>query len=244
MESAEDQLIVQLIEKMHAKVPADKRLTSGVASQLLSTKFKSQLPSTDIASKKDLIEKTLARLQTPASAGIEPDSDEETEESSEADDSEGESTDDEDNGDDEDEEDLFDDSDDDDQHSDGEEPPRQKQRVEAGELSQLSPSQRLEGMLICLSKLHFRVPQRQGTEETDEHYIAECLVPFFRSKGLDPDRFTADDVRRYKIRQELKALEADGADVNLDRSQRRGRINASAASEPAPARPTFLDDEE
>jgi hypothetical protein len=78
-------------------------------------------------------------------------------------------------------------------------------------------------MLAFLKKCSIAVPRKKNDDESFEQYRDSVLKPVFASKELDPSDTSKNALRKWKVRAELLALQADGADVSLDRNQRRGK---------------------
>nr|CCC92899.1 conserved hypothetical protein [Trypanosoma congolense IL3000] len=101
-------------------------------------------------------------------------------------------------------------------------------------------------MAGCLKFVGYRVRPR-GESETKEEYLEGYLVPQFRENGLDPERYSREDARRYRIKREVELLQSDGADINLDRTQRSGRganvLGGKGAEVVQIKMSKFLDDE-
>ncbi|KPI83329.1 hypothetical protein ABL78_7638 [Leptomonas seymouri] len=188
---------------------------------------------------------------------------------------------DEDDEDDEDEEEL--DSDDEDSDCDSEaddddgEPDRKKARQEEldaiakkeqqqlkgapnGEASSHSGAaatlaERCKAMAECLRKLSYRV-RAPSDAETLEEYLQNFLIAEFKKHGMDPEKYSKSDIKRYRIKREVELLQQDGASLSLDRRNRAGRgfSNVEVSPDnhaPATSSPTtvakktsmFLDDE-
>lgn len=268
-----DTKLQSLIASIHAKVPADKKLSVDVVLKLLKAKFVPQFPGINFDDKVDVITRILASLQTPPShppahavserSGKVSDSgeDDESDEDSDEEDSDEEDSDEEaavEEGAEEDEEDdesdfSGDDSDDSDDDAEapgagGDEPAAKKPRIDpAATVADLTVDQRVEQMVFCANKLGYR-PRKPNEGETTESYLTAYLIPFFESKHMDPTKFSTDDIRRYKVRKELADLQADGGSLTLDRNCRRGRAVVTAAPPPPQSssmiKPVFLDEEE
>ena len=236
--------VLSCVQELLEKKPAGSVVTADVClAALKSPAFAGKVAGADLAAMKAEIEAYLARKQkapaaaqsssSVAAAGSDEDSDddasfeeeEESEESEEEEEGEEEES------------------------EEDEEPETKMSRVELGSSSDEN-AKRASDMVNCLRKLRVRIraigKQADGTafEESPEQYISTYLVPLFEKNGFDPNRFSSSDVTRYKLLKEAEALERDGANISLDRSQRQGRATfANAAPPPAPPKPAFMDDE-
>lgn len=208
-------------------------------------------------------------------SGSGDDDTEDEEASAESDDEEGDESDDDDD-DDEEEEDTEDEDDD----ASGDEPDRKKARAEEvdaiaqkaqqtlevpsssspgdGTNSTVSLAERCKAMAECLRKLSYRV-RAPTAEESLEAYLQNFLIAEFQKHGMDPDKYSKADIKRYHIKREVELLQQDGASLSLDRRNRAGRGfsnvsltpagdasgAAAAAAPPTVAKQTsmFLDDE-
>lgn len=256
-----DSKIEEILHKMLARLPAGKCITADVAVQVLKGKYQSDFAGVDFASKKELIQSILTKgaaapksdapkapVVAPPAKPPQDDADEDEDDDSSDDESfdeEAESGSGEESSSEDEEEENFDDSDDDEEDEEGGgedsgEPKLKKPRVEGDAAA--DDEQRCELMKYCLGKLGYRV-RKQNDGESAADYIKDVLVPYFIAKKLDPERYTAEDVKRYKILKELHDLQADGGNVELSRHQRRGRYVAPPQESTFTARPMFLDDE-
>lgn len=127
----------------------------------------------------------------------------------------------------------------------GETAPQDEEADDAGEddAAALPPAARAKGMTACLSKLHIRYRKPNDGEELAA-YIATYLTPLFVSHQLSPSKFAAHDIKKYKLRKELKELKQDGGNVELDRNMRRGKMTgATGTAAVTKQQYAFLDDE-
>lgn len=295
--STDEERLVLLVEKMHSRIPADKRLSTPVVVQLLSAKYKEQFPTiSDFATKAELITETLKRLQAPPPAPVaapvvtavkkpetttttattkkdsdnEDDSDADSDDESyhEEDEEESEEESDFDDDDDEDgseedsavekkdrpakrpreengkESDSSSSSEDEKDEDEGEEESEAKPDAPKEDVTQYSFEKRVEMMQNVISKLNYRTSRKQKEGESAEEYMNAVLIPVFTAKKLDPLALSTDDIRRYKLLKELGELQADGGNMNLDRSTRRGRYNPPPQQSATAPRPVFMDEEE
>lgn len=268
-----DGRICALVAKIHAKVPADKKLTAGVVVQLLGSKFQAQFPDVVFADKVAVIEAEIKRLQTPppTAAPAAPAAASTTAPAAEGDDDSDDDDDDSDASEELEEDEESDEelsssgSDDDDEESseeaeggvEGGEPAAKKARLEenAGRVGEdveesavagMEPAVRVPLMLAFTSKLGYR-PRKQTEGESIDEYLTSYLIPFFTSKQLNPNEFGRTAVKKYKLRKELHDLQADGGSLALDRTQRRGRgviVVPPPQSDNAAPKPVFMDEEE
>nr|CAJ2466784.1 unnamed protein product [Leishmania braziliensis] len=230
-----------------------------------------------------MIEKEKAAAGVTANGGASEEEDEDDSSTSDEDDSdEGDSEEDEeedgvsgsDDDDDFDSDEDDDDEDDDDDDDDGdntEEPKRKKTREEVVEgiavkeqqgpsdpSSATSVAERCKAMAECLRKLSYRV-RGPTAEESLEEYLQKFLSAEFEKHGMDPNKYSKSDIKRYRIQREVELLQQDGASLSLDRRNRAGRgfgdvtlskeaggsvTRATPSSAAASARKTsmFLDD--
>lgn len=116
-------------------------------------------------------------------------------------------------------------------------------------------AERCKAMAECLRKLAYRV-RAPSDAETLEDYLNNFLIVEFQKHGMDPEKYSKSDVKRYRIQREVELLQQDGASLALDRRNRAGRgfshieVTADGATSPAPAPAVvnkqasmFLDDE-
>ncbi|TPP51517.1 hypothetical protein CGC21_2925 [Leishmania donovani] len=125
--------------------------------------------------------------------------------------------------------------------------------------SAVSVAERCKAMAECLRKLSYHV-RAPTAEESLEDYLREYLLVEFEKHGMDPDKYSKSDIKRYRIKREVELLQQDGASLSLDRRNRAGRgfsnlavskeaggsgSQASPSPSAASARQTsmFLDDE-
>lgn len=83
-------------------------------------------------------------------------------------------------------------------------------------------SARCRDMVTCLKKLSHHTRAR-NTDESAQSYLNDYLIPTFVRHRLDPERYSAKDIRRYRALREVELLQQDGASLQLDRRQRMGR---------------------
>ncbi len=90
---------------------------------------------------------------------------------------------------------------------------------------QQSSEAQLDEMLRFLKKcgVASAVARKRNDDEAVSDYIANVVKPAFASKGLDPEDLSKAAVSRHKMRAELELLRQDGADLSLNREQRRGK---------------------
>ncbi|ORC85385.1 uncharacterized protein TM35_000351290 [Trypanosoma theileri] len=221
-----DGKLTGLIKTMLERVPKEKRLTVDVVLQLLGTKYATIFPAEYLSQKRQLLADIIQSFYNPENSNAEKqdkeqedsdddDDDDDDEEEEEGEEEEDEEEEDDDDGEDEEEED--DDDEEEEEEADGE-PAEKRLRVEGDGAVAL----RCREMIVCLRRLGHRVRPQEAAESA-ESYLQECLIPLFREKGLDPERYAAADVKRYLVKRELELLQSDGADITLDRSARAGR---------------------
>lgn len=83
----------------------------------------------------------------------------------------------------------------------------------------------VDEMLLFLKKcgLSAAVSRKRNTDEAAQDYINNVLKVAFASKSLDMQDLSKNAVSRYKMRAELEALQKEGADLSLNKEQRRGK---------------------
>ncbi|KAG8343552.1 hypothetical protein TRVL_05616 [Trypanosoma vivax] len=243
-----DAKLTMLVKTMCERVPREKKLVPDVVLQLLRGRYGAVFPEEYLTGRANFIEGLIdsfyaQRDKKAATGDADGSQEEEGEETEEEETEEAEESSEEEEGEESDEEieDTDDDLDDElsgdgsvSNDGSGEEerrvPPsrgraekRQRTEDEEGDRDKSSDiEKRCRGMLECLRLLTYRVRQQQP-DETTESYLEQCLIPFFKEKGLDPERFSREDARRYRIKREVEFLQSDGADLTLERTQRAGR---------------------
>ncbi|EKF30276.1 hypothetical protein MOQ_005917 [Trypanosoma cruzi marinkellei] len=257
-----DAKLTDLVKTMFERVPKEKRLTAEVVMQLLKAKYLSTFPAEYLTDRAEFLAGLIDSLYSKRSND------------KKVSDANGNSHDnDDDEDDDDDDEDDDDDSSQGDEEEDGEEeedeeeeeeeefesdesnetggenddtdgaPVEKRQRLEEGASD---VARRCHEMSECLRRLSYRSRKREDGESY-EAYLEQYLVPLFQEKGLDPERYGKEDVRRYRVKRELEQLKSDGADVNLDRTARAGRgLNRLALNKDATVSiktSKFLDEE-
>ncbi|KAG5507937.1 hypothetical protein JIQ42_07231 [Leishmania sp. Namibia] len=251
-----DAKLTELLRVMVSRLPSNKMLPTAVVHQLLRSKYGDTYAEEYLARRSTFIGDTITRLMTEkeravavvaanggASKGNDDDDD---------DDSSNSATEDEDDDaggseeDDDDEEDGASDSDDEDFDSDeedgedAEEPEKKKARGEetSGNVHKEQPSsaasstasvaERCKAMAECLRKLSYRV-RAPSAEESLEAYLQHFLIAEFVKHGMDPEKYSKSDLKRYRIKREVELLQQDGASLSLDRRSRVGRGFSNAA---------------
>jgi len=269
-----DDKLLQMLQVLVSKLPAGKTISTTVVQQLMRSKYGAMYSQDFVDSRSSYITEKLKSLMEAGSAARpsstenasgsdessdDEEDDEEESEEDEDEDEEGSSEEDEEN-DDEDDESGEENSD---AEVGGEESPDLK-RARKEESSTLEAAftgetnaigARCKAMVECLRKLKHRI-RPPTSEESLEAYLNDYLIPEFRRHGMDPDKYSKDDLRRYKVAQEVRLLQQDGASLNLDRRSRVGRgyanvpVNGSAPAPGDSVPPTsaystskFLDDE-
>ena len=260
-----DQEIVDLVEKMHSKIPSTTKLNPDTCINVIKKKYPEKFANTNWEEKKKLVADTIARLDAPppvvAAAKKQQESKNESSDDSDDDDSDddeddSDDDDDEEEEDDEDEEEEDDDEgeDDSDEESaeagDGEDAPDKKKRrteegaTAGGDAAQELPgdaSERATAMMKFLRKAEAKY-RKPNEGESWEDFIKDALVPVFTDEGMDPTDLSKPALKRMKIRMELKVLQQE-ADINLDPRTRRGRATAGQPAVPPPKTHNFLDDD-
>lgn len=238
--------VAELVKKMIEALPPKKVLTVEVCITVLSAKLKH--PPADFEVHRSMIADLIASKQkehVPLVEAMQTESNHQKctfGSSSEEDDSDEDASDGEAEGDD-DEEEESEDGDEASSTSGGEdaqvEPVNKRSRSEEPE--KLSLQDQLAAMKRCLNKLHLKFrPQKEN--ESAEGFLEAVLKPAFVSNGLDPTKFGVKDTERYKMRKEVEALKKDGANVALNRNQRRGRADFEESQAPQP-RKSYMDDD-
>lgn len=278
-----DKKLAELLRMMVDRLPVDKRLPPGVVLQLLRGKYADVYPEAYIASRTDFVRSTVERLTTEktrqavtsGSDSSHSDASGSDEESSDDDEeSDADSGTDEESSDAVDSSNFHSDADDDPVEEESDPTPETKrvrleeERAFAAAVSHsqstesrgdtstgVSVSARCRAMAEVLKSLSYRVRPR-AFPETTEVYLEHYLIPEFRQKGLDPERFSREDVKRYKAKREIEQLQQDGASLTLDKSSRAGRgfadvrLDHDGGAARFTAQPTsyqtskFLDDED
>ncbi|CBH14390.1 hypothetical protein, conserved [Trypanosoma brucei gambiense DAL972] len=269
-----DAKLTELVNTMCQRVPKDKRLTADVVLQLLRSKYISVFPEEYINLRREFITNMLDSFynvnkdngkgdKTGRDKGDndektgddDDDDDDDDEEEEEEEDSEGDEDEEEENGEEEEDDEFEEDSDsesgtgsshkgDDGASDSGKEKPTKRPRTEECNDDDDGTTQRCRAMASCLKYLSHRLRPR-GDSETPKEYLEKYLIPQFREKGLDPEKYSKEDARRYRARREVELLQSDGADLNLDRTQRNGRgVTYFTKDEKVPVKTSkFLDDE-
>ncbi|KAG5487878.1 hypothetical protein LSCM4_07559 [Leishmania orientalis] len=122
---------------------------------------------------------------------------------------------------------------------DAEEPEKKKARGEetngnahkeqlSSAFSTASVAERCKAMAECLRKLSYRV-RAPSAEESLEAYLQHFLIAEFVKHGMDPEKYSKSDLKRYRIKREVELLQQDGASLSLDRRSRVGRGFSNAA---------------
>ncbi|CAC9441981.1 conserved hypothetical protein [Leishmania infantum JPCM5] len=282
-DAALDEKLTELLRVMVSRLPVNKTLPAAVVQKLLLAKYGDTYPEAYVASRstfigdtvmKLMIEKEKAATAVTANGDASEEDDDGSNASDEDDSDEGDSGEDEeeDAASDSDDEDFDSDDDDDDDDDDAEEPKKKSARVEevdrtalkdqqeaATPSSAVSVAERCKAMAECLRKLSYHV-RAPTAEESLEDYLREYLLVEFEKHGMDPDKYSKSDIKRYRIKREVELLQQDGASLSLDRRNRAGRgfsnlavskeaggsgSQASPSPSAASARQTsmFLDDE-
>ena len=233
--------VLACVQELLDKKPAGAVVTADVCLVALkSPAFAAKVAGADLDSMKGSIETFLTEKQSQiapaAAAASSPSAKKDDDDSDDSDDGSFEEE--------EESEESEEDEEEDEESEDDEEPASKIARVELGNSTDEN-SKRASEMVNCLRKLRIKVRALNTPTETIEAYITDYLVPLYQQHGFDPNRYTAHDVSRYRLLKEAEALERDGANTNLERSQRRGRATFSneapqAASAPKPA---FMDEE-
>ncbi|KAG5512238.1 hypothetical protein GH5_07724 [Leishmania sp. Ghana 2012 LV757] len=253
-----DAKLTELLRVMVSRLPSNKMLPTAVVQQLLRSKYGDTYAEDYLTRRSTFIGDTITRLMTEkertvavvaanggASEGNDNDDDSSSateEDEDDAGDSE-EDDDDEDGPSDSDNEDFDSDEEDEDEDEDGddaEEPEKKKARGEemngiahkeqpsSAASSTASVAERCKAMAECLRKLSYRV-RAPSAEESLEAYLQQFLIAEFVKHGMDPEKYSKSDLKRYRIKREVELLQQDGASLSLDRRSRVGRGFSNAA---------------
>ncbi|CAG9567813.1 hypothetical_protein_-_conserved [Leishmania major strain Friedlin] len=283
-DAALDEKLTELLRVMVSRLPVNKTLPAAVVQQLLRAKYGDTYPEAYVESCSAFISDTVMKLmieKEKAATAVTANGDASDEDDDDDDDSNASDEDDSDEGDSEEdeEEDAASDSDDedfdsddddddgDDDDDDAEEPKKKSVRAEevdgivlkdqeaaAAPSSAVPVAERCKAMAECLRKLSYHV-RAPTAEESLEDYLREFLLVEFEKHGMDPNKYSKSDIKRYRIKREVELLQQDGASLSLDRRNRAGRgfskgaggsgSQASPSPSAASARQAsmFLDDE-
>ncbi|KAG5486632.1 hypothetical protein CUR178_07999 [Leishmania enriettii] len=97
-----------------------------------------------------------------------------------------------------------------------------KEQPSSAASSTASVAERCKAMAECLRKLSYRV-RAPSAEESLEAYLQHFLIAEFVKHGMDPEKYSKSDLKRYRIKREVELLQQDGASLSLDRRSRVGR---------------------
>ncbi|KAF8284007.1 hypothetical protein TcBrA4_0055160 [Trypanosoma cruzi] len=230
-----DAKLTDLVKTMFERVPKEKRLTAEVVMQLLKAKYLSTFPAEYLTNRAEFVASLIDSLyrkrsndkkESDANGNCQDNDNDDGDEDDDDEDDDSSEGDEEEEGEEEEEEEEEEESESEETDETGGEnddadgaPVEKRQRLEEGASD---VARRCYEMAECLRRLSYRLRKREDGESY-ESYLEQYLVPFFREKGLDPERYGKEDVRRYRVKRELEQLQSDGADVNLDRAARAGR---------------------